>query len=202
MALVVGVGLFPADPLKLIWSAEGSVLRSLLRILERRAAPAGEGADPEMGWALAASHEVHARLSALTQARATARASVRVAPRRMPMRRLVEMEERRVARLYLLASAVLGLMRTAMDVSGRRVEPDPACAAEMEQLADGLRSLLQAPRPWPEPTLRQIDAQMRTLLEQPLPDSTPESAVLTTAARRVAAGRGPPAAGRAGVGVG
>jgi uncharacterized membrane protein YgaE (UPF0421/DUF939 family) len=186
VALVIGVGLFPADPLKLIWVAERSVLRSLLRILERRAAPAEEGSDLDMGWELTASHEVHARLSALTQARATARASVRVAPRRMPMRHAVEMEERRVARMYLLASAVLSLMRTVMDVSGHGVEPDPACAVEMDRLADALRSLLQAPRPWPARTLEQIAGGMRSLLDQPLALAAPESTIVTTAARRVA----------------
>ena len=35
VALVIGVGLFPADPLKLLWGAESGVLRSLAAILER-----------------------------------------------------------------------------------------------------------------------------------------------------------------------
>jgi len=73
-ALVIGVGFFPVDPLKVLWDAENGLLRSLLRILERRPASASAEmeTDPDMDPALAASHEVHRKLTILTQARATA----------------------------------------------------------------------------------------------------------------------------------
>ncbi len=110
VAIVIGVGLFPAEPLRLLWRAEDAVLRSLLSVLRREPLPA-RVRDPDIDWTLGASHEVHRRLTALTQARSTARAVVRIAPRRMHLRTRVEAEERRVAVMYLLASETLSLVR-------------------------------------------------------------------------------------------
>jgi uncharacterized membrane protein YgaE (UPF0421/DUF939 family) len=189
IALVIGVGLFPADPLKLIWRAEGGVLRSLMGILEQRTYEASHGVDaePDMDRALSASHELHRRLTALTQARSTARASVRVAPRRMAMRARVEMEERRVARMYLLASGVLSLMRMLIDVREYGGDPASQCVSEINELAAALRTLLLAPRPWPQRVIAETTHSMVELTSRPLARESPASAILTTAARRVAA---------------
>ena len=211
VALVIGVGLFPADPLKLLWGAESGVLSSLAAILERRTAAGARrgagsseladreadshGLDPEMAgmkgmegvdWTLAASHDVHRQLSALTQARGTARVSVRVAPRRMPMRGLVEMEEVRVARLYLLASAVLSLMRTMFDLGERGASASGECVAELDELAAVMHMLLDARRPWSLGMVQDVTSRMRALLDRPLPRASPEDAILTSASRRVA----------------
>jgi uncharacterized membrane protein YgaE (UPF0421/DUF939 family) len=227
VALVIGVGLFPADPLKVLWGAENDLLRALLAIFERGRPPAREGdadgatgrgggvreradgarehvdpalarADPEMGRALAASHEVHRRLTALTQARATARTSVRIAPRRIHMRATVEREERRAARMYLVAGGVLDLMRSAIDLDEQRA-PDgtpgravprnplpPACAAEVDELAGALRTLLHAPRPWPAAVVEVLAAQMRDLRLRALPREPAAGAVVSSAAKRLA----------------
>jgi uncharacterized membrane protein YgaE (UPF0421/DUF939 family) len=191
-ALVIGVGLFPADPLKLLWSAERDVLASLLRILEGRPRPAradGEraaGADPDMDWALAASHEVHRQLTGLTRARGTARASVRVAPRRMSMRAIVENEERRVARLYLLANATLDLVRTIVDLGGRDVDPSSERSSEIRELVDAMRTLVAAQRPWPRRAVEEISERMREIERRALPRDSPEDAIIALAARRVA----------------
>jgi uncharacterized membrane protein YgaE (UPF0421/DUF939 family) len=187
VALVIGVGLFPADPLKILWDAENGLLRALLRILEQRP-PASEGAeaDPDMDPALTASHEVHRQLTALTQARRTARTSVRVAPRRMSMRSTVEREETRVARLYLLASGVLSLMRTMIDLAEQRAGPRPELISEVQGLARTLRTLLEAPRPWRPPTVSEARARVQALLGIPPPRDSPQSAIATMAARRVA----------------
>ena len=201
VALVIGVGLFPADPLKLLWGAERGVLGALLRVLAQRSQIEAGGsddgeqgeqeamaaADPDMGWALSASHEVHARLGALTQARSTARASVRIAPRRIPMRATVEIEERRVAGIYLLASAVLSLMRTTLELDRRGGQIEPACALDLSDLADALRALRDAPRPWPQTTVAEVGGRMYGLLGRELPASSPEAAILTSASRAVAA---------------
>jgi uncharacterized membrane protein YgaE (UPF0421/DUF939 family) len=188
VALAIGVGLFPADPLRLIWDAEREVLRSLLGILEQRSPPASEGeaVDPDMDQALIASHDVHRRLTALTQARSTARAAVRVAPRRMSLRGRVELEERRVARMYLLASAVLSLMRMMIDVRGYGGDPAPECALEIDEIARALSILLDAPRPWPQSLVAELGGTMQELARRPLTRASPASTILTTAARRVA----------------
>ena len=145
-ALIIGVGLFPADPLKLLWKAEREVLASLLHILEGRPRPTrangdrGADADPDTEWALTASHEVHRQLTALTQARGTARASVRIAPRRMSMRAIVENEERRVARMYLLANAALDLVRTIVDFGARGADPSAERSSEIRELGRDARA--------------------------------------------------------------
>lgn len=195
-ALIIGVGLFPADPLKLLWKAEREVLASLLHIFDGRPRPArangdrGAGADadadPDTDWALASSHEVHRQLTALTQARGTARASVRVAPRRMSMRAVVENEERRVARMYLLANAALDLIRTIVDFGARGVDPSAERSSEIRELSDAMRELANAPRPWPRRTVEQISERMRELERRSLPRDSPEDAITALAARRVA----------------
>ncbi len=192
VALIIGVGLFPADPLKLLWNAERNVLASLLGILEGRRRPARangehpEDDDPAMAWLLAASHEVHRQLTALTQARSTARAAVRVAPRRMPMRAVVENEERRVARMYLLASATIDLVRTIVDLGARGADPSAERSSEVGELADAMRELLDAPRPWPRRTGERIGEHMHGLERRSLPRDSPEDAIIALAARRVA----------------
>jgi uncharacterized membrane protein YgaE (UPF0421/DUF939 family) len=188
VALVIGVGLFPADPLKLLWDAERGVLRSLVRILERRPPPTPDpdDADPDMDWALVASHDVHRRLAVLTEARSTASATVRVAPRRMWMLAIVEREDMRVARMYLLASGGLSLMRTMLDVGEGGAAAPPECVSEVDELAGALRTLADAPRPWPAATVREVTRRMQQLGRRPRGEQSPASAVLTTAARRVA----------------
>jgi hypothetical protein len=198
MALVIGVGFFPADPLKLLWDAERGVLRSLARILERCSAPAGppsapastpsgpphRDVEPEMDWVLAASHDVHRRLTALTQARATAKASTRVAPRRMAMRSVVEAEEIRIARMYLLASAVLSLMRTIADIAGDAATALPERVSEVHELAATVGALLDAPRPLTQPAVREAEQRMRGLQGRPLAREPLEGALLSNAVRR------------------
>jgi uncharacterized membrane protein YgaE (UPF0421/DUF939 family) len=188
VALVVGVGLFPADPMKVLWSAESQVLRALVRILERRPPPAEERAetDPDMDAALAASHDVHRRLTTLTLARGTARTCVRVAPRRFSMRSAVEREEMRVARLYLLASAALNLMRAMGEIEEHAAAPALERVSEADDVARCLEMLLDAPRPWPRRIVAQVLAQMRALVQRPLPSGPAQGADVAGAARRLA----------------
>jgi len=185
VALVIGVGIFPSNPLKLIWEAEEGVLRSLRGVLSSGRL-SGSCADEEMDWALSASHEVHARLAALTQARNTARVTVRVAPRRMPMRGVVEAEEGRMARMNLLAGGVLALMRTRMDIAETRGGPSARCEQEIGELGAALDELLRARRPWSGGVVAEVSRRMRALRERAADGVASPGAVLATALRRVA----------------
>jgi hypothetical protein len=104
----------------------------------------------------------------------------------MPMRGLVEMEEVRVARLYLLASAVLSLMRTMFDLGERGASASGECVAECDELAAVMHMLLDARRPWSPGMVQDVTSRMRALLDRPLPRASPEDAILTSASRRVA----------------
>jgi hypothetical protein len=88
--------------------------------------------------------------------------------------------------MYLLASGVLTLMRTMKDIGETREAPSGACQAEVQELADVLEELLDAPRPWPEAQVRDVASRMQELSARPSSGETPVSAIITTAARRVA----------------
>ena len=115
VALVIGVGLFPAEPLRILRDAEQQVLRSLAGSLAHLAGLLSSGTPPQAGWTLAAAHDIHQQLSGLAQAQMTARANVRIAPRRWRLRDAVAAEDQRVARFDLLAGAALSLIRAASD---------------------------------------------------------------------------------------
>ena len=87
VAAVIGVGLFPADPLAVIRAAEREVLRSIAGALARVArlladgTPARAGLDPRRG----AGHPPPARRRS-PGAQRRARATARIAPRRRRLR--------------------------------------------------------------------------------------------------------------------
>ena len=179
VALVIGVGLFPANPLQVLWGAERDVLSALREMLSSRSMR-------EDDRSLVASHDINRRLTALTQARRSARTAVRVAPRRMRMRPLVEREEQRAARVYLLANAVLSLMRARRDVRELGVPAPPECAAQIDAIARAVETLEHGARPWSPAVVQEVGASMRRLVLHPLSLESPGSAVLTIAIRRVA----------------
>jgi uncharacterized membrane protein YgaE (UPF0421/DUF939 family) len=185
-ALVIGVLLFPVEPLRLLWRAEDGVLRAVRSVLMREPLPRARGRDPDIDWALAASHEVHRRLTALTAARRTAGASVRIAPRRMRMRGRVESEERRVAGMYLLAGGALSLVRAIADAEEDGTGIEGEVLEEVDSLAAAVPSLLAAERPWAALALVEPRRRLGALLAAPLPSRRPESAAVAIAARRVA----------------
>jgi uncharacterized membrane protein YgaE (UPF0421/DUF939 family) len=183
VALAIGVGLFPVEPLKLLWAAETGVLKAVAEILERDSGGAGE--ERGMDWVLRASHEIHARLTTLTQARGTARTVVRVAPRRLKMRPIVEAEERRVARLYLLASSVLALARTEMDLDDLELEPSGRFELGTDTLTRAVRELLATARPWSRADVLELRAGLQALGAEPLPPAHAD-AVLAVSVKRIA----------------
>jgi uncharacterized membrane protein YgaE (UPF0421/DUF939 family) len=158
VALVLGVLLFPANPLAILRDAESTVLRALAEALERALAGAGSrpGDQPpaqrgEDDWTLGVGYQVHQRLAVLARARATAHANVRVAPRRWRLRGVVDTEIARTAQLDLLANAVVGIVRAVNALPG----PLPApLRRHTDALAVTLDRLATVPQPWPV-TLRE-----------------------------------------------
>lgn len=149
VALVLGTGLFPAQPLAILGDAERSVLATLARVLRRAALHAREQ-QPEEEWLLQAGGMIHAEIGALARARSTARANVRIAPRRWRLRTLVDAENHRTLQLHLMASAVLGLLRAV--TMGPRPLPD-RLEDQLLLLAGTLEQLAGTLQPWPQPLL-------------------------------------------------
>jgi uncharacterized membrane protein YgaE (UPF0421/DUF939 family) len=132
VALVVGVILFPADPLPRLKQAERAVLRSLASAAAQVADLLRTGRSAQPGWALAIGHEIHEQLSLLAQARMTARANARIAPRRWHLRPIIAAEDQRIARLNLLADATLSLVRA---VTLTIVDGEPVAVPLQAQIA-------------------------------------------------------------------
>jgi uncharacterized membrane protein YgaE (UPF0421/DUF939 family) len=156
VALVLGVGLLPAEPLSMLRDAERSVLRTLADTLQSVAELLARDELAEEGWTLQRGYELHQRLADLARARATARANVRIAPRRWRLRGAVDAEVARTAQLDLLANAVLSLVRAATLMSAAG-EPVPAELREqVAMLAGGLRRLAEARQPWDRELVSEI----------------------------------------------
>ncbi len=119
VALVLGVILFPAHPMRLLTNAERAVLRAAASLLEELTSFIRTGTRPPADWALENGQHIHQLLAGLARARSTARANVRVAPRRFRLRAVVDAEAERTARLDLLANAVLSLIRAATTAEER-----------------------------------------------------------------------------------
>ncbi len=128
VAFVLGVVLFPANPLTILRGAERESLWMLATAVERATGPRDRLRPGEEDWTLRMGYTVHQRLAALARARATARANVRVAPRRWRLRPLVDAENERTAQLDLLANAVVGLVRSTI------IEPDHLPESVMRQV--------------------------------------------------------------------
>jgi len=141
VALVLGVGLFPANPLLLVRDSELSVLEVLARILEQVAGFVRENEKPPEGWALDATQRVHEQLASMTRARSTAHAGVRIAPRRWRQRSRVDAEIARTEQLELLANEIVSTARhTAVQLENReRVPADRE--AQLSTLASSIRRL-------------------------------------------------------------
>ena len=147
-ALLVGVGLFPAQPLVLLVDSERSLLRVLaetLATIDHRVS--GEREEDE-AWALAAGRRIHNALGLLARSRATAHINVRVAPRRWRLRAAVDAEIKRTTTLDLLASAVLGLVRGTAGHAADPVTLPPGLRDQLHIVSTALRRVADAPRPW------------------------------------------------------
>jgi uncharacterized membrane protein YgaE (UPF0421/DUF939 family) len=157
VAFVLGVVLFPAHPLAILATAERSMLRVLADTLDRVATRIATGTAADDEWALRAGQQIHRQLAALAQARATASANVRIAPRRWRLRRAVDGETSRIAQLDLLANAVLGLVRAgSTEVYG--AGPAPASLhPQVAALAHTVRELATTRQPWPPGLVAEVN---------------------------------------------
>jgi uncharacterized membrane protein YgaE (UPF0421/DUF939 family) len=164
-ALLVGVVVFPGAPLPRLWAAERAVLDSLAGALEQVSRLLRGDQQPEPEWTLAAGYDIHDKLAVLAQARARARANVRIAPRRWRLRPLVDAEDRRVARFDLLANAVLSLVRAAAAAVDDR-EPLPGWLEDqVRALAAALHELARTPQPWPPELVQEVAAATRRAID-------------------------------------
>lgn len=165
VALVVGVILFPAHPMRLLQTAERAVLRAVAGLVAELTAFVQSGTVPPADWALESSQHVHQLLGGLARARSTARANVRVAPRRFHLRAMVDAEGERTARLDLLANAVLSLIRASITAEERGGRVSDALAGDIGALASALGHLAGSPRPWRAALLAEIRTQARRIGE-------------------------------------
>jgi len=164
VAFVLGVILFPAHPLTMLRDAERRVLRGLAETLNQVARALSRDVEPDPDWTLRVSHEIHRELAVLAQARATATANVRVAPRRWRLRGAVDAETQRIAQLDLLANAVLGLVRAAgTDLYGTRQLPD-GLRARLADLTEAIRRLAATPQPWPSDVIAGVEQRVADLV--------------------------------------
>jgi uncharacterized membrane protein YgaE (UPF0421/DUF939 family) len=165
VALVLGVGLFPANPMSLLADAESDVLRTLAAKLCEVVEILRAGRDASDEWTLETGHAIHRQLAALARARATARLNVRVAPRRFALRTIVDSEVERTGRVDLLANAVLSLVRAATLRTDNRPPPPPELQDEVASLAEALTGLADAERPWPPGLVAAVEQRATTAIE-------------------------------------
>ena len=165
VALVIGVLLFPSDPLQITRRAESDVLRALASAVREvlRALRDRRPVSPE--WTLAQTARIHAYLGRLHAARRTARAIARVAPRRWGQRAAVAEEDARVAQVDLLGNAMLSLIRAAAAAAGGPDRLSAHLDRQLSQLARLLTELANAPRPWPPALVEDVSNLARSILE-------------------------------------
>jgi uncharacterized membrane protein YgaE (UPF0421/DUF939 family) len=185
VALVLGVVLFPAHPMRLLQNAERAVLRTVADLVAELSAFLQSGAVPPADWALQSSQHVHQLLSGLARARSTARANVRVAPRRFHLRATVDAEVERTARLDLLANAVLSLIRASVTAEEREGRVSDALAHDIGALSASLGRLAGSSRPWRAALLTEIRAQALRIGEDAA-NRANEDPVVATIVRAVA----------------
>ena len=186
VAAVIGVGLFPADPLAVLRSAERELLRSLAGALSEIAERLERGTAPPTGWILAATQDIHSRLADLAQARVTARATARIAPRRWRLRPVVAVEDARIAQFDLLANAALSVFRGATGVLETAERMPASLSAAVDQFAAALARLASAPQPWPAPVVAAVAEQVDAVIAGVTPETAPRAPVLASLVRAAA----------------
>jgi uncharacterized membrane protein YgaE (UPF0421/DUF939 family) len=157
---VLGVVLFPAHPMQLLHRAERAVIRTLAETLEEALVRLHDAEPADEAFALDAGYRIHQQLAALAAARATARANVRVAPRRWKLRAVVDAENARTAQLDLFAGAILGLIRTITAESG---DISPGLVERLNELMRLIKLLAGTPQPWPQHVLNRVRGTSATI---------------------------------------
>jgi uncharacterized membrane protein YgaE (UPF0421/DUF939 family) len=164
-AFLIGVLLFPAQPLPRVYTAERAVLAELAAALGVVAERLGGGGVIEPGFTMQAGYTIHELLGRLAMARSTARMNVRIAPRRWRLRAVVEREDMRIARLDLLANAVLSLVRATTRALDDAEPVPPALAEQLVAVGDAVQRLAGTRQPWPASLLADVDAVAGAAIE-------------------------------------
>lgn len=132
LALVCSILLFPTNPLTVLRDARAGVWAALNDILALIADTICDRTPVAPGWPPV--DRLHQKAAQLTEARATARQVVRVAPLRWAARDTVRDADQQAAHLALLASSVLHLARTvmaALDISDWLPQPLHAAIGDL-----------------------------------------------------------------------
>lgn len=138
LAMLVSVGLFPADPLDVLSRARHGVLGQLEAVLSYSVEVAYGRAVATPTWQRESVDHVHEQLGALIQARSTARLVAASAPRRWRLRDTVAEADRLAQQVAMFAGSVLQLARLAVLArypQGRMPEPLPAAMADLAAAA-------------------------------------------------------------------
>jgi uncharacterized membrane protein YgaE (UPF0421/DUF939 family) len=178
VSLVLGVLLFPAHPMTLLRNAERRLLAELATTIEQAVAMIDGSADSGVEWSLTRGAQVHSRLSELASVRATARANVRLAPRRWRLRPVVEAEVARLSRFDALADVVLAMARAAIrPFPGAR--PLPAgLRNELAGIGGAMRRLAASEQPWPALAVDSVRAVTRRAIERTSANTVDRAAVV------------------------
>jgi uncharacterized membrane protein YgaE (UPF0421/DUF939 family) len=183
VAAVIGVGLFPVDPLALIRDAQRELLRSISGALSEIARLLARETAPAAGWVIAAALDVHTQLAALTQARRAARTTTRIAPRRWRLGGAVAAEEERIRHFDLMSSTALSVFRVAANALEQREPIPPSLAGAVGELADTLTALSDRAQPWPAALVAAVVARVDATLDAVAPQAAPRAPVLAAALR-------------------
>jgi hypothetical protein len=138
------------------------------------------------GWALRTGTAIHRELGALARAQSTARANVRIAPRRWRLRAAVDAERRRTTQLALLANAVPGLVRAAATSIHCTTPITSEPAPQISALAGAVERLAETAGPWPEDERAEVQRLAVRTLDHPAAPPAERDA-LTAAIIRAAA---------------
>jgi uncharacterized membrane protein YgaE (UPF0421/DUF939 family) len=176
VAIVLGVGLFPVEPRGLLARAEGAVLSVLAANLTATARLLESGTEPKPQWAVESGHKVHRLLAELGAARSTARATVRIAPRRWSLRAAIDAETARTDYLDLLANAALSLQRAAT----RAPVGEPSLAREIARLGAAIGRLAEATRPWSRALVEEVRGAGREAIERTEALQAPRAGVVAS----------------------
>lgn len=156
VALILGVLLFPAEPLRMLIAGERGVLCSLADTLAQTRISNERGTPPGGRWLIKRAESAHEQLEVLARSADSARLTVRLAPRRWRLRPAVYGEIERLAQMWQLVDAVIGVARAAVDRIDEGVRLPSSLEKKIDSLQNALNRLATAPRPRSKEVLEEV----------------------------------------------
>jgi uncharacterized membrane protein YgaE (UPF0421/DUF939 family) len=156
VALVLGVLLFPPEPLRMVAGAERAVLCSLSDTLAQARLSIERGSAPGTRWLIERAEHAHNQLEILAGSAASARRAVRIAPRRWRIRLAVAEEGMRLEQMWPLVDAVIGVVRAVVEGAEDGAQLPPSSQWKLESLGIALSRLADAPPPWSADVLEEV----------------------------------------------